>query len=58
MVFVSIGFELIVLILLAVWIGDYLVAQGYSKNWPAFTVVIAFFMWFTSLIVKLKNLKK
>lgn len=58
LVFVSIGFELIVLILLAVWLGDYLVSQGHSKNWPAFSVVAAFFIWFTSLIVKLKSLKK
>ena len=58
LVFLSIGFELIVLILLAVWLGEYLVANGYPKSSPAFSVVAAFFIWFTSLVFKLKNLEK
>ena len=57
LVFVSIGFELVSLILLAIWVGDYLVKQGYGKAAPAFCVLAAFAIWFTSLIIKLKNMK-
>jgi hypothetical protein len=58
LVFISIGFELVALIMLSVWLGDYLVAQGYSKSTPAFCVLISFLLWFTSLIIKLKSIKK
>ncbi len=56
-IFATIGFELISLILVSIWLGDYLVKQGFNKAMPALCVVIAFVVWFTSLIFKLKNLK-
>ena len=56
-VFASIGFELIGLILASVWLGDYLVKQGFNKAAPALCVVVAFVLWFTSLIYKLKKMK-
>ena len=56
-VFVAIGFELVGLILAAIWLGDYLVKSGYGKSATAFTVLGAFFIWFVSLMVKLKGLK-
>jgi hypothetical protein len=57
LVFAAIGFELVTLILIAIWAGDYLVKQGFSKAAPAFCVLAAFFLWFISLILKLKNMK-
>lgn len=56
-VFITIGFEFTGLILVALWVGNYLEKQGYSNMATAFCVLAAFFIWFTSLIVKLKNLK-
>jgi len=58
LIFLSIGFELVVLVMLAVWTGDYLVAQGYSKSLPAFLVIAAMLIWFVSLFLKLQKLKK
>lgn len=57
-VFIAIGFELISLILLALWLGNYLVQKGYGAAAQAFCVLGAFAVWFISLIVKLKNMKK
>jgi hypothetical protein len=56
-VFVTIGFELISLILLSLWLGNYLVGKGYGQAAQAFCVLGAFLIWFISLIVKLKNMK-
>lgn len=58
LIFLSIGFELVVLVMAAVWIGDYLVAEGYSKSLPAFLVIGAMIVWFVSLFLKLQKLKK
>ena len=57
LLFIGIGFEMVGLIVAAVYIGDYLVKQGYSKSMPAFCVIIAFVLWFTSLMFKLKKMK-
>lgn len=57
LIFLSIGFELVVLVMLAVWIGDYLVKEGHSKSMPAFMVLAAMVIWFVSLFLKLKKLK-
>ena len=54
-IFIAIGFELVSLILVAIWLGDYLVKNDYGKNSTAFTVLGAFLIWFISLIVKLKG---
>lgn len=57
LVFVAIGFELISLILLAIWLGDYLQK---NKGWAgaqAILVLLAFLIWFTSLLIKLKSAK-
>lgn len=56
-VFAFIGLELVSLIVAAIWISNYLVQKGYSKNLPAFAVILAFVIWFTSLMVKLKKIK-
>ena len=56
-VFIAIGFELVGLILVAIWLGDYLSKNGYGKSSMAFTVLAAFLIWFISLMVKLKGLK-
>jgi len=58
LIFLSIGFELVVLVMAAVWIGDYLVNDGYSKSLPAFLVIGAMVVWFVSLFLKLQKLKK
>jgi|GEM_PF-2618777 len=58
LVFASIGFELIALILLALWLGDYLSKKGYGAGAQAFCILAAFIIWFVGLILKLKNLKK
>lgn len=56
-IFAFIGLELVSLIVAAIWISDYFVQKGYSKMLPAFAVIVAFVIWFTSLMIKLKNLK-
>lgn len=58
LIFLSIGFELVVLVIIAVKAGDYLVAEGYSKSLPAFFVIAAMLIWFVSLFLKLQKLKK
>lgn len=58
-VFAMIGFELIALILVALWAGSFLASKGYDKSvTQSFCVLAAFGVWFFSLIVKLKGLKK
>jgi hypothetical protein len=57
LIFLSIGFELVALVLIAVKVGDYLVGEGYSKSSPAFAVILAMLIWFVSLFMKLKKLK-
>lgn len=55
-VFAAIGFELIGLILFSLWAGQWLQDKGYAGA-QAICVVLGFFIWFTSLIIKLKKLK-
>lgn len=55
-IFAAIGFELICLILAAIWIGNWLELKGWGGA-QAVAVVIAFFIWFASLIMKLKSLR-
>lgn len=57
LVFATIGFELISLILAALWIGKELSKRGYGSGAEAFCVLAAFLIWFISLLSKLKNLK-
>ena len=57
LIFATIGFELISLILIALWIGNELSKRGYGSGAEAFCVLGAFLLWFISLISKLKNLK-
>lgn len=57
-VFASIGFELIGLLIVALWFGKYLSDKGYGSAAQAFCVLGAFLIWFISLMMKLKNLKK
>jgi hypothetical protein len=57
-VFAMIGFELIALLLVALWGGKKLTENGYGTAEQAFCVLGAFLIWFISLIVKLKNIQK
>jgi hypothetical protein len=57
-IFASIGFELISLILAGIYGGEYLVKQGYANYWKALLIVLAFVVWFISLITKLRSIEK
>lgn len=57
LVFVGIGFELIGLILVAIYLGKHLVESlSWNKNTSAFLVIGAFVVWFVSLFTKLKKM--
>lgn len=56
-IFASIGFELIGLLVVAIWLGKYLAGKGYGTAAQAFCVLGAFLIWFISLIMKLKSMK-
>ena len=59
LIFVGIGFELIGLILAAIYLGKYLVeTHSWNKNTPAILIIAAFIVWFVSLFKKLKNASK
>lgn len=59
LVFISIGLELVSLIIISIYLGDYLVKK---KEWPeyfkAIFILVAFTIWFVSLMIKLKALNK
>ena len=55
-VFAAIGFELIGIIIFSLWAGSELEKKGYAGA-QAFAVVLGFFVWFGSLMYKLKRLK-
>lgn len=57
-VFAAIGFELVALILLSLWVGNWLVINGYGQASQAFCVIGAFLVWFISLMMKLRSLKE
>lgn len=55
LVFVGIGFELIAFILIAIYLGQFLVEKQGIGDWvKAILIVVAFVVWFISLVVKLK----
>ncbi|AGH94227.1 hypothetical protein [Pseudobdellovibrio exovorus] len=56
-IFSAIGFELVSLILVAIWAGNYLGERGYGDAAKAFCILAAFLVWFISLIIKLKSIK-
>lgn len=56
--FGAIGFELISLILFAIFAGDYAVKNGYPDYLRALLIVLAFVVWFISLIAKLRAIDK
>jgi hypothetical protein len=59
LIFASIGFELVALIVFFIYLGEYLVdKQGWPQSTKAFGIVLAFGIWITSLFVKLKSLEK
>lgn len=58
LIFASIGFELVTLVLIGIYAGDYLVKQGQPKWIQAILIVSAFLIWFVSLLLKLKNMEK
>ncbi len=55
-IFAAIGFELIGLVLAAIWIGGWLEEKGLGGA-QAIGVVVSFLIWFASLIIKLKGLR-
>jgi hypothetical protein len=57
-VFAAIGFELISLILVAIYGGEWLVKQGSPEYIKALLIVGAFVIWFISLMLKLKKAEK
>lgn len=56
--FGAIGFELVSLILFAIYAGEYAVKQGYPNYLKALLIVLAFVVWFISLITKLRAIEK
>ena len=59
LIFAAVGFELITLILVAIYGGDYLVKQkGAPEYLKAVFIVAAFIIWFISLMIKLKKAEK
>lgn len=58
LMFGAIGFELIALILFAIYAGEYAVQQGYPDYLKALLIVLAFVVWFISLITKLRTIEK
>ena len=58
-VFAAIGFELISLILLAIYGGEWIVKSGWAPEYiKAILIVAAFILWFISLMMKLKKAEK
>lgn len=58
LMFVSIGFELVGLILAAIWVGKYLTdTMQFTNAAQAICVLVAFLIWFISLFLKLRSLK-
>ena len=57
-IFATIGFELVSLILAAIYGGEYLVKKGAPEYMKALLIVIVFVVWFISLMLKLKNMSK
>ncbi|AZZ35257.1 hypothetical protein CIK05_00035 [Bdellovibrio sp. qaytius] len=58
LMFGAVGFELTSLILLAIYGGEYVVKQGYPNYLKALFIVLAFVVWFISLITKLRSIDK
>ncbi len=58
LIFASIGFELVALIVLFIYLGEWAVAKGWPEYTKAFGIVLAFAIWIISLVVKLKSLEK
>ena len=58
LIFISIGFELVALVLLGIYGGEYLVKKGAPEYTKALLVVLVFILWFISLVLKLKKLDK
>lgn len=58
LIFASIGFELVILIILFIYLGDFLVQKGWPDYTRAFGIVLAFIIWMISLVLKLKSLEK
>ncbi len=57
-IFATIGFELVSLILAAIYGGEYLVKKGAPEYMKALLIVFVFVVWFISLMLKLKNISK
>ena len=58
LMFGAIGFELTSLILIAIYGGEYVVKLGYPNYLKALLIVLAFVVWFISLITKLRAIEK
>lgn len=58
LIFASIGFELVALIVLFIYLGELAVKNGWPQYSKAIGIVLAFVLWMVSLFVKLKTLEK
>lgn len=56
--FIGIGLEIVVLVILAVWIGDWLDSKldGHGL-WMGLSVILALVLWFIHLIFMMKRSK-
>lgn len=57
-VFAAIGFELIGLIIGGILLGEALAQSTGYQSFKAIMIVVAFIVWFVSLVVKLKAMEK
>lgn len=57
-IFASIGFELIALILIFIYLGELATKNGWPEYTKALGIVLAFVIWMVSLFTKLKSLEK
>lgn len=57
LIFASIGFELVALIILFIYLGEWAVSKGWPDYTKALGIVLAFTLWIVSLVVKLKSLE-
>jgi hypothetical protein len=57
-IFAAIGFELVGIILITIYGGEWLVKNGAPEYIKAVLIVAGFVLWFISLMMKLKKVEK
>ncbi len=58
LIFVAIGFELIALIIIFIYLGEFAVKKGWPEYTKALGIVLAFVIWMVSLFSKLRSIEK